>query len=167
MDASQTHANLASTAIHIWTVAAVYNIISIYCYLRLFLFLKNNTEANSALRAQDRARDRQRNILPARIGIIHLILFFSPSTFLYILFYSNGTNQTLGVKQFSLAMSSDIIQCLISPAVFFYGSEEMRKIILAPILWMQIQLTDLVYPNRVHNIAPQVCRSREGVRGTP
>ena len=64
-------------------------------------------------------------------------------------------------------MSSDIIQCLISPAVFFYGSEEMRKIILAPILWMQIQLTDLVYPNRVHNIAPQVCRSREGVRGTP
>ena len=43
----------------------------------------------------------------------------------------------------------------------------MRKTILAPILWMQIQLTDLVYPNRVHNIAPQVCRSREGVRGTP
>ena len=43
----------------------------------------------------------------------------------------------------------------------------MRKSILAPILWIQIQLTDLVYPNRVHNIAPQVSRSREGVQGMP
>ena len=102
----------------------IYHGITIFCNIFLWRYLKKQTDQNTALQPKDRKLCRKRNLVPAKIGIIHL--FFYGFIMIYSFFHLNS-NMDNGTKFFFNACISDLLFCILSPLIFIIlGSQEAR-----------------------------------------
>ena len=103
------------------------SMINICCNLWLCRYLNKMTMGNTALQARDRKKDRKRNLLPAKIGMISLV-FYLLSILIFTFTYSHkSTNFDSATRAFFNAAYVDFIHCLFSPMVAIYGSAEARE----------------------------------------
>ena len=115
----------------------------------LFLFLKSQTENNKALTTVDKKKERKRNFVSAKSGIIcGFVLMIS--SFVYSIFYGlkvftwtkylllliffalceNQLNLNCGTKALIIALYNDFIICIISPIAAVIGNPIIQKKIL-------------------------------------
>ena len=101
--------------------------VNICCNLWLWSFLNRMTNQNTALKVKDRKKDRKRNLIPAKLGMITLALY--PSTVLYFMFTfsSKSTDLDSATRSFLNAAYADFFHCLGYPLLVIYGSAEARK----------------------------------------
>ena len=129
----------------------------------LFLFLKSQTENNKALTTVDKKKERKRNFVSAKSGIIcGFVLMIS--SFVYSIFYGlkvftwtkylllliffaiceNQLNLNCGTKALIIALYNDFIICIISPIAAVIGNPIIQNKILKKskeisTRWIQIQ----------------------------
>ena len=116
----------------------------------LFLFLKSQTENNKALTPVDKKKERKRNFVSAKSGIIcGFVLVIS--SFLYSIFYGvkvftwteyfllliwffalfeNQLNLNCGTKALIISLYNDFIICIISPIAAVIGNPIIQNKIL-------------------------------------
>ena len=116
--------------------------VNICCNLWLWSFLNKMTNRNTALEAKDRKKERKRNLVPAKIGLITLALY--PSTTLYFMFtFSyNSADLDSATRSFLNAAYADFFHCLGYPLLVIYGSSEARKRITEMCANMQDKITN-------------------------
>ena len=125
----------------------IYHFINIIGNVYLFLFLQSQTENNTALSSVDKKKERKRNFVSAKSGIICGFVL-AISTFVYtifyglkvhyhmntlilisniLFFYENQLNINCGTKALILALYNDFILCIISPISAVIGNPIIQK----------------------------------------
>ena len=103
----------------------------------VLLFRKQ--EDKSSLKSElHRKKDRQRNLLPAKTGILLLVI-----TFLVTLAYSAsyGMNLDVYTRSYYLGFVNDVVPCFITPIVVVFE---------APVIRRKIKKTFLVYKSHFY-----------------
>ena len=103
------------------------SMINICCNLWLCRYLSKMTLRNTALQAKDRKRDRKRNLLPAKIGLISLVFYVLTYCFFMFTYSHKSTNLDSATRAFFNAAYADFFHCLYFPLVTIYGSAEARE----------------------------------------
>ena len=78
-----------------------------------------------------RKKDRQRNLLPAKTGILILFMAFIMTIIYYAAYgyYANLTSQTLDVytRSYYLGFVNDLYPCFISPMIVLFEAPVIRR----------------------------------------
>ena len=102
----------------------IYHAITIFCNIFVWYFLKEEMKSNIALQPKDRKLNRKRNLVPAKIGFIHLSCYGLIMIFGFFFLRSDADNAT---KLFSVAFITDFMFCILSPLInISLGSHEAR-----------------------------------------
>ena len=111
----------------IWLIILSSTITNITCNILLFKYLQNITEKTSARSEVDKKKDRKRNFVSARIGVI--IVSFS-----IVYFFAVMANYTIsfkhldnGARAFLNAIFVDFSHCLIAPFIMVKGSDAIKR----------------------------------------
>ena len=105
----------------------------------LVFFRKQEDKSRNLIKSElHRKKDRQRNLLPAKTGILLLVLVFF-STLAYSVSY--GLNLDVYTRSFYLALVNDLFPCFISPMVVLFE---------APVIRRRINKTFLMYQSHLH-----------------
>ena len=102
----------------------IYHAITIFCNIFVWYYLKEEMKSNIAIQPKDRKLNRKRNLVPAKIGFIHLSCYGFIMIFGFFFLRSDADNAT---KLFSVAFITDFMFCILSPLInISLGSHEAR-----------------------------------------
>ena len=98
----------------------------------VLLFRKQEDKSKSFIKSElHRKKDRQRNLLPAKTGILLLVI-----TFLVTLAYSAsyGMNLDVYTRSYYLGFVNDVVPCFITPIVVVFEAPVIRRKIIQTFL---------------------------------
>ena len=102
----------------------IYHAITIFCNIFIWFYLKEELKSNISLEPKDRKLNRKRNLVPAKIGVIHLSCYGFIMIYGFFLLKSSVDNAT---KLFLSASITDFLFCVLSPLInICLGSQEAR-----------------------------------------
>ena len=102
-------------------------IVNVSCNIFLYRFLKRQTATSTARTEMDRKKDRKRNLVPAKTGIINLAIYVISVTFFFITYSHKSATLDSATRAFILAAYSDFFHCIVAPVIIISGSSEARK----------------------------------------
>ena len=102
---------------------------NITCSFLLFRYLQNITENTIARSEVDKKKDRKRNLVPARIGMMIIAWTVSYTLLVLIIYMLPLKYLDNSYRAFINANYSDFSQCIIAPLIMINGSKEgSRKV---------------------------------------
>ena len=102
-------------------------IVNISCNLFLYRYLSDKTENNSALTEVDRKKDRKRNLVPARLGLV-LIFFYFITVMLFMVTYTYKLDSfDSATRAFLNNAQTDLHICIFHPIIMLWGSKDARN----------------------------------------
>ena len=75
----------------------------------------------------NRKKDRQRNLLPAKTGILILIMAFLATFINMVLFGMSSQNFDVYTRSYYLGLVNDLLPCLISPMIVVFEAPVIRR----------------------------------------
>ena len=122
-----------------------YSLVEVSSNIWLYKFLKSQLNTNTAIKDIDVKKNRQRNIIPAKVGILNAIGLIVTYIF-YIIIYSipngrlinldTGTRSVIFVtckimfyliRSYILTVFHDLLPCIICPGVVIFNSPMIKS----------------------------------------
>ena len=101
--------------------------INIFCNLWLYRYLNRMTKENMALNARDKKKEKKRNLIPAKTGMIYIAAYIFTFTFFMFTFSYESASLDSATRAFLNAVYGDFVQCICNPAIIIYWSSDARK----------------------------------------
>ena len=102
-------------------------IVNIACNLWLFSYLKKMTDKNTALKPSDKKKEKKRNLMPAQVGFLSMIIYFITMVMYTSLYAYKSETFDSATRAFCIAVYADFFHCLFSPLVILLGSADARR----------------------------------------
>ena len=90
----------------------------------LFRKQEDRSEIKSELH---RRKDRQRNLLPAKTGILILTMAFLSSIIYFVLYGMTSQNFDIYTRSYYLGFLNDLFPCFISPMIVVFEAPVIRR----------------------------------------
>jgi len=100
---------------------------NITCNFLLFKYLQNITENTTARSEGDKKKDRKRNLVPAKIGMIIICIGGTYLLALMVTYMVPLKYLDSGIRAFINASHADFTHCIICPIIIISGSKEVSR----------------------------------------
>ena len=100
---------------------------NVSCNLFLYRYLERRTENNIARSEADKMKDRKRNLVPARIGMMNIFLYVVAMAFFMFAYSFKSDSLDSGTRAFMIAAFGDFMHCIFSPIFIISGSMDARR----------------------------------------
>ena len=94
----------------------------------LDLFRKHEDRSGNQIKSEvHRKKDRQRNLLPAKTGILILVFFLLLNIIYYVLYGMTLQNVDVYTRSYYLGFVNDLFPCFISPIIVVFEAPVIRR----------------------------------------
>ena len=100
---------------------------NVSCNIFLSFYLTEKSENNTAVREVDRKKDRKRNLVPAKTGLL-VFVFYIMSMLVFMTTYAYKSEKLdSATRAFINSVYADFHHCVSSPLVILLGSTDAKK----------------------------------------
>ena len=94
----------------------------------IFWIYSGNMRSGNQIKSEvHRKKDRQRNLLPAKTGILILIFFLLLNIIYYVLYGMTLQNVDVYTRSYYLGFVNDLFPCFISPIIVVFEAPAIRR----------------------------------------